>query len=182
MMPSNKTKKYLFSLFGLTFFTLLFSIINPALAEEISCLKKLRNLGLDFLYLGRVESDFGTLNRYTDYKFFNQNEPIRSECLDKHDCKNKGNYFPKHQDYPFIKFYGAKLALKDKTIDCELSNKSISSEKSRKSKKSIECGDFLFLRARGGSLLPTKTYFSNIIRILGIMETSNSNVSKIRNK
>ena len=45
------------------------------------------------------------------------------------------------------------------------SNKSISSEKSGISKKSIECGDFLFLRVRNlyqDLSLPTKTYFSNI--------------------
>ena len=151
-MPSNKKKKFFLSIFGLTFFTLSCSSVNTPLVAEISCSKKLRNLGLDFLYLGRVESDFETLNRLTDYKFFNQNELIKSECFGLNDCKNKGNYFTTHERYPFIKFYGARLTLKDKTIDCELSKKNDSG------KNSIKCGEFLFLR---GASSPEKTYFSN---------------------
>ena len=76
-MPSNKKKKFFLSIFGLTFFTLSCASVNALLASEISCLKKLRNLGLDFLYLGRVESDFGTLNRYTDYKWKNWEKGVR---------------------------------------------------------------------------------------------------------
>lgn len=166
-MPSNKKKKFFLSIFGLTFFTLSCSSVNALLAAEISCLKKLRNLGLDFLYLGRVESDFYKLHRITDYQYINKNEPIKSVCLDSYDCKNKGYYFTTHQGYPYIKFYGAKLALKDKTINCELSNKSIGSKNSSKRRNSIKCGDFLFFRVEGAYpgkdlSLPTKTYFSNI--------------------
>ena len=158
-MPFNKKKKFFLSIFGLTFFTLSCASVNALLASEISCLKKLRNLGLDFLYLGRVESDFETLNGYTDHKFFNQNEVIKSECFGLNDCKNKGNYFTTHKRYPFIKFYGAKLTLKDKTIDCELSSKSTGSDPNNR-RNSIKCGDFLFLRGLYG--LPSKKYFSNI--------------------
>ena len=160
-MLSNKVNKYFFSLFGLTIFTIIFSIAEPALTEEISCLKKLRNIGLDFLYLGRSESDFFDLHKYLNNNYINKNELIKKyKCRGPFSCGSNGYFILRHPYSPFTEFYGAKLVLKDKTIDCELS-KPIPSRYDSYNKKSIECDDYLFVRSMGKPL-PIKDYFSNI--------------------